>query len=64
MDTAAVSTQRLILAKKAALAEAVEKPLATVADVLTAAGFCEILCYRDLAGHDRVTVCRAAPTGC
>ncbi len=36
----------------------------TVADVLTAAGFCEILCHRDLAGHDRVTECRAAPTGC
>lgn len=37
---------------------------ATVAEVLTAAGFCEILCHRDLAGHDRVTECRAAPTGC
>lgn len=37
---------------------------ATVANVLTAAGFCEILCHRDLAGHDRVTECRAAPTGC
>lgn len=37
---------------------------ATVADVLTAAGFCEILHHRDLAGHDRVTECRAAPTGC
>ncbi len=37
---------------------------ATVAGILTAAGFCEILCHHDLAGHDRVTVCRAAPTGC
>lgn len=37
---------------------------ATVTEVLTAAGFCEILCHRDLAGHDRVTECRAAPTGC
>ena len=37
---------------------------AAVADILTAAGFCEILCHRDLAGHDRVTECRAAPTGC
>jgi release factor glutamine methyltransferase len=37
---------------------------ATVADVLTAAGFCEILHHRDLAGHDRITECRAAPTGC
>ncbi|HLD13791.1 MAG TPA: peptide chain release factor N(5)-glutamine methyltransferase, partial [Burkholderiales bacterium] len=37
---------------------------ATVADVLTTAGFCEILCHRDLTGHDRVTECRAAPTGC
>ena len=37
---------------------------ATVAEVLTAAGFCEILCHRDLAGHNRVTECRAAPTGC
>lgn len=35
-----------------------------VADILTAAGFCEILCHRDLAGRDRVTECRAAPTGC
>ena len=33
-------------------------------DTLTAAGFCEILRHRDLAGHDRVTECRAAPTGC
>lgn len=37
---------------------------AAVAEVLTAAGFCEILCHHDLAGHDRVTECRAAPTGC
>ena len=35
-----------------------------VADILTVAGFCEILCHRDLAGRDRVTECRAAPTGC
>lgn len=37
---------------------------ATVANILTAAGFCDILCHRDFAGHDRVTECRAAPTGC
>ena len=37
---------------------------AAVAETLTAAGFCEILCHRDLAGHDRITECRAAPTGC
>ncbi len=35
-----------------------------VAAILTEAGFCEIACHRDLAGHDRVTECRAAPTGC
>jgi release factor glutamine methyltransferase len=37
---------------------------AAVATILTEAGFCEIACRRDLAGHDRVTECRAAPTGC
>lgn len=37
---------------------------ATVAAILAEAGFCEIACHRDLAGHDRVTECRAAPTGC
>lgn len=37
---------------------------AAVAALLTEAGFCEIACHRDLAGHDRVTECRAAPTGC
>lgn len=37
---------------------------AAVATLLTEAGFCEIACHRDLAGHDRVTECRAAPTGC
>jgi len=35
-----------------------------VAAILTEAGFCEIACHRDLSGHDRVTACRAAPTGC
>lgn len=35
-----------------------------VAGILTGSGFCEIACHRDLAGHDRVTECRAAPTGC
>ncbi len=37
---------------------------AAVADILAVAGFCEILRHRDLAGHDRATECRAAPTGC
>ncbi len=37
---------------------------AAVAAILTEAGFCEIACHRDLAGHERVTECRAAPTGC
>lgn len=37
---------------------------ADVAAILTEAGFCEIACHRDLAGHERVTECRAAPTGC
>ncbi len=36
----------------------------TVATILAEAGFCEIAVHRDLAGHDRVTECRAAPTGC
>ncbi len=35
-----------------------------VAAVLTEVGFCEIACHRDLAGHERATECRAAPTGC
>jgi len=35
-----------------------------VAAILTEAGFCEIACHHDLAGHDRVTECRVAPTGC
>lgn len=37
---------------------------AAVAGILTGSGFCEIACHCDLAGHDRVTECRAAPTGC
>ncbi len=37
---------------------------AAVTAILTEAGFCEIACHRDLAGHERVTECRAAPTGC
>jgi len=37
---------------------------AVVATILAEAGFCEIACHRDLAGHERVTECRAAPTGC
>jgi release factor glutamine methyltransferase len=37
---------------------------AAVAAILTETGFCELACHRDLAGHERVTECRAAPTGC